>query len=207
MREYKKHNPICSKFPHMLHGGDYNPDQWAELPEIINEDMRLIPLANCNAMSINIFSWQTIEPREGEYDFSFLDSIMDRLHQIGAKAILATPSGAKPAWMSQAHPEILRVSPDRHRELHGRRHNHCYTSPYYRKKVHEMNTLLAERYKDHPALILCIYPMNTAVSVIVSCVRRRSENGLRENITMTLMNLTELIGRDSGVIHIQTGRR
>lgn len=154
MREYKKHNPICSKFPHMLHGGDYNPDQWAEFPEIINEDMRLIPLANCNAMSINIFSWQTIEPREGEYDFSFLDDIMDKLDSIGAKAILATPSGAKPAWMSQAHPEILRVSPDRHKELHGRRHNHCYTSPYYRKKVHEMNTLLAERYKNHPALIL-----------------------------------------------------
>lgn len=124
----KKFQPIGKNFPHMIHGGDYNPDQWLEMPEIINEDIRLIPIANCNAMSINIFSWATIEPEEGKYDFSFLDMIMDKLHSIGAKAVLATPSGARPAWMSQAHPEVLRVSETRVRNLHGERHNHCYTS-------------------------------------------------------------------------------
>lgn len=150
----KKFQPIGKNFPHMIHGGDYNPDQWLDMPEIINEDIRLIPIANCNAMSINIFSWATIEPEEGKYDFSFLDMIMDKLHSIGAKAVLATPSGARPAWMSQAHPEVLRVSETRVRNLHGDRHNHCYTSPYYRKKITELNTRLAERYKDHPALIM-----------------------------------------------------
>lgn len=150
----KKHDAICKNFPYMLHGGDYNPDQWLEFPEIINEDMRLIPLAHCNVMSINIFAWSTLEPKEGEYDFSYLDNIMDRLDKIGAKAILATPSGARPGWMSKNHPEVLRVDETRHRNLHGARHNHCYTSPYYRKKVYEMNKKLAERYKNHPALIL-----------------------------------------------------
>ena len=150
----KCYKPIIPGFPHMLHGGDYNPDQWADFPEIINEDMRLIPLAHCNAMSINIFSWTTLEKEEGVYDFSFLDDIMNRLDAIGAKAVLATPSGARPAWMSKAHPEVLRTNADRTKNLHGGRHNHCYTSPYYRKKVYEMNKRLAERYKDHPALIL-----------------------------------------------------
>ncbi len=150
----KEYEPLFQDFPHLLHGGDYNPDQWRDMPEIINEDFRMIPLANCNAMSINIFSWVMLEPSEGKYDFSFLDSIMDRLHSIGAKAVLATPSGAKPAWMSKAHPEILRTNSRREKELHGLRHNHCFTSPYYRKKVHEMNEKLAERYKDHPALLL-----------------------------------------------------
>ena len=126
----KKHDAICKNFPHMLHGGDYNPDQWLEFPEIINEDMRLIPLAHCNAMSINIFAWATLEPEEDKYDFSYLDDIMDRLDKIGAKAILATPSGARPGWMSKNHPEVLRVDETRHRNLHGARHNHCYTSPY-----------------------------------------------------------------------------
>ena len=150
----KKYEPLLKNFPHMLHGGDYNPDQWQNYSKIINEDMRLIPLAHCNAMSINIFSWTTLEPEEGAYNFSWLDDIMNRLDQHGIKAVLATPSGARPAWMSQAHPEVLRVNADRTRNLHGMRHNHCYTSPYYRMKVQEMNRRLAERYGKHPALIL-----------------------------------------------------
>ena len=150
----KKYEPLLKNFPHMLHGGDYNPDQWQNYSEIINEDMRLIPLAHCNAMSINIFSWTTLEPKEGVYNFSWLDDIMNRLDKHGIKAVLATPSGARPAWMSQAHPEVLRVNADRTRNLHGMRHNHCYTSPYYRMKVQEMNRRLAEHYGKHPALIL-----------------------------------------------------
>ena len=143
-----------TKFSHMIHGGDYNPDQWLDYPEIINEDMRLIPLAHCNTMTINIFSWTSLEPEEGVYDFSYLDNIVSRLGKAGINFILATPSGARPAWMSATHPEVLRVNADRTKNLHGVRHNHCYTSPYYRKKVYEMNTRLAERYKDSPSFLL-----------------------------------------------------
>ena len=150
----KKEEPIIKNFPYLLHGGDYNPDQWLDTPEIIDQDMRLMPLARCNAMSVGIFSWAQLEPEEGVYDFQFLDDIFDRLHRIGVKVILATPSGARPAWMSQKHPEVLRVNADRTKNLHGFRHNHCYTSPYYRQKTRQINALLAERYKDHPALAL-----------------------------------------------------
>lgn len=150
----KKFEPISKKYPHMLHGGDYNPDQWIDYPEIWDEDMRLIQLANCNAMSIGIFSWATLEPEEDVYDFSFLDEIMDRFLKNGTMAVLATPSGARPAWMSEKHPEVLRVNADRTKNLHGGRHNHCFTSPYYREKTQKINRLLAERYKNHPALIV-----------------------------------------------------
>ena len=44
-------------FKHFLHGGDYNPDQWyKKYPEVIEEDMRLFKLANCNSMSVGIFA-------------------------------------------------------------------------------------------------------------------------------------------------------
>ena len=150
----EKFKPIIEKYPHMLHGGDYNPDQWQKYPEILSEDVRLMKLANCNVMSVGIFAWSKLEPEEGKYDFSFLDETLDRLSKNGIKAIIATPSGAKPAWMSKNHPEILRVSEDRLKDLHGERHNHCYTSPYYRMKVQQMNRKLAERYKDHDALVM-----------------------------------------------------
>lgn len=48
-----------------LHGGDYNPDQWLHMPEIIDEDFRLMKLAHCQTFSINIFAWSKLEPKEG----------------------------------------------------------------------------------------------------------------------------------------------
>lgn len=147
-----RYPPISPKCPHFLHGADYNPDQWPE--EVWTEDMRLMKLAHCNAMSVGIFAWARLEPAEGQFDFAWLDQIMDLLADNGAYAVLATPSGARPAWMSQKYPEVLRVRPDRGRNLHGRRHNHCFTSPVYREKTRLVNTKLAERYKNHPALLV-----------------------------------------------------
>lgn len=146
--------PINPKCPHLLHGGDYNPDQWKRTPEVWDDDMRLMKLAGCNAMTVGIFSWTGLEPEEGKYNFAWLDVIMDKLADSGAFAVLATPSGAKPAWMAQKYPEILRVNNTRQRQLWGGRHNHCNTSPKYREKVRGMNTALAQRYKDHPALLV-----------------------------------------------------
>jgi beta-galactosidase len=144
--------PIHSRFPHFLHGGDYNPDQWPEA--IWQEDVRLMKLANCNAMSVGIFAWTRLEPEEGKFDFSWLDRVMDMLAENGAYAVLATPSGARPAWLSAKYPEVLRVNADRQRILHGERHNHCMTSPIYREKVQTINRKLAERYQNHPALLV-----------------------------------------------------
>ena len=152
----KKYPPIIPQMPHMLHGGDYNPDQWRAMKDTIwKEDMRLAKLAGCNAMSIGIFSWVALEPEEGRYDFSWMDEVMDMLAENGMVAVLATPSGARPAWMSQKYPEVLRVQENRVRNLHGGRHNHCLTSPVYREKVTAINTALAQRYKYHPALGMC----------------------------------------------------
>ena len=150
----KKYPPISSKCPHILHGADYNPDQWLDQPQILKDDLRLMKLANCNAMSVGIFSWTELEPAEGKFSFGWLDRIMDNLAANGVYAVLATPSGARPAWMSQKYPEILRVASDGIRNRQGERHNHCFTSPIYREKVRIINTKLAQRYKDHPALIL-----------------------------------------------------
>lgn len=147
-----RYPPISSKAPVFLHGGDYNPDQWP--PEVWEQDLRLMKLARCNTMTLGVFSWARLEPSEGQYEFGWLDAIMDRLHHNGVWAILATPSGARPAWMSQKYPEVLKVRTDRVRILHGERHNHCLTSPVYRDKCRAINQKLAERYRDHPALLM-----------------------------------------------------
>ena len=150
----KRYPPINPKCPHFLHGGDYNPEQWLHMPEVLQEDLRLMKLAHCNVMSVGIFSWVALEPEEGKFTFEWLDRVMDGLAKNGVFVVLATPSGARPAWMSQKYPEVLRVHADRRRILHGARHNHCYTSPIYREKTALINRKLAERYKKHPALLV-----------------------------------------------------
>ena len=139
-------------FPKLLHGGDYNPDQWLHLPEVIDEDFRLMKLAGCNTFSLGIFAWTSYEREEGVFDFSWLDRMMDRMATANNRVILATPSGAKPAWLALKYPEVRRVGRSGQRETLGGRHNHCMSSPVYRQKVAEVNARLAERYAAHAAL-------------------------------------------------------
>lgn len=146
--------PATPKFPHMLHGGDYNPEQWLDQPEVLEEDIRLFRKAHINCVSLGIFSWAKLEPEEGVYDFDWLDEIIDRLYANGIYTVLATPSGARPQWLAQKYPEVLRVRPDGLRNFYGHRQNHCYTSPLYREKVTQIDTRLAEHYANHPAVIL-----------------------------------------------------
>lgn len=146
--------PATPKFPHMLHGGDYNPEQWLDQPEVLEEDIRLFRKAHINCVSLGIFSWAKLEPEEGVYDFGWLDEIIDRLYANGIYTVLATLSGARPQWLAQKYPEVLRVRPDGLRNFYGHRQNHCYTSPLYREKVTQIDTRLAEHYANHPAVIL-----------------------------------------------------
>lgn len=148
----KKFPPLIKNYPVILHGGDYNPDQWLDRPGIIDADFRLMEESGCNTFSIGIFSWSALEPADGEFCFDWLDRIMDRLAEHDFRAMLATPSGAMPAWLALSSPEIRRVDERGHRADYRGRHNHCWSSPVYREKVARIDRLLAKRYGSHPAL-------------------------------------------------------
>jgi beta-galactosidase len=138
----------------LWHGGDYNPEQWLETPEVLEEDVRLMQAAGINEATLGVFSWSMLEPEEGRFEFGWLDDVMDRLARHDIEVTLATPSGARPAWLAQRYPEVLRVTADRRRRLYGERHNHCPTAPAYRTLTQRINRKLAERYGGHAALKL-----------------------------------------------------
>lgn len=138
----------------ILHGGDYNPDQWLDYPNILQNDLRMMSNASANTFSLGIFAWSSLEPTEGKFTFEWLDNIMDNVYSIGGNVILATPSGARPSWMSEKYPEVLRTNSKREKMLHGGRHNHCFSSLIYREKVRIINKKLVDRYANHPALLM-----------------------------------------------------
>jgi beta-galactosidase len=139
-------------FPHMIYGGDYNPDQWPE--EIWQEDARLMREANVNLVSLGIFSWSKLEPRPDEYDFDWLDRLMDLLHDHGISVNLATPTASPPAWLVHKHPEILPITADGTTLWHGSRRHYCPHHPVYHEHVVRLVHKLAERYANHPALAM-----------------------------------------------------
>ncbi|WP_158163571.1 beta-galactosidase, partial [Companilactobacillus kimchii] len=123
-------------------------------PEVLKQDLELMKRAQINTVTLDTFSWASIEPREGEYHFEWLDKIFDDIYQMGGHVILATPSGGRPQWMSQKYPEVNQVDEYGRRHRHGFRQNHCYSSPVYRRETRQINTILAKRYGKHPALLM-----------------------------------------------------
>src|SRR5690606_7134491 len=95
-----------------------------------------------------------LQPDEDTFTFEWLDQIIDGLHATGIKVILATPSAAQPAWVSQKYPDVLRANESGRRNPHGNRVNYCPNSPDYRRLSGQMARKLAERYGNHPALML-----------------------------------------------------
>ncbi len=144
--------PVSRRLPHFLHGGDYNPEQWP--PEVWDEDMRLMKLANVNVATVGVFSWVSLQPAPDRWTFGWLDTIMDKLAENDLHAALATPSAAHPAWLSQRHPEVLRSDARGRRRHHGNRVNYCPSSRVYRRACATVARRLAGRYADHPALLM-----------------------------------------------------
>ncbi|WP_310602166.1 beta-galactosidase [Anaerosporobacter sp.] len=140
-------------FPELFYGGDYNPEQWLDNPEILEKDIAYMKEAHINVVSLGIFAWSALEPEEGNFTFDWMEERIDTLYKNGISVFLSTPSGGRPKWMADKYQEVLRVDSSRHRDLYGLRHNHCYTSPVYREKVRRINQELAKRFGNHPAVL------------------------------------------------------
>ena len=59
----------------------------------IREDIENMRRARFNVVRMAEFCWCLMEPREGVYDFDWLEEIVDRLGQNGIYTVLCTPAG------------------------------------------------------------------------------------------------------------------
>ncbi|GAB3140394.1 beta-galactosidase [Microbispora hainanensis] len=136
----------------LAYGGDYNPEQWPE--EVWREDVRLMREAGVTLVTVGVFNWGLIEPREGEYDFSRLDRILDLLHSAGVYADLATPTSSPPTWFRRRYPGSRLVDREGHVLGGGSRHSFCPSSPDYAAASERVVAALAARYAAHPAVAM-----------------------------------------------------
>ena len=134
----------------LWYGGDYNPEQWPR--EVWDDDVRLMRRAGVTVATVGVFSWSKLEPSDGVFDLAWLDELMDLLHANGVRVDLATATASPPAWLAQAHPEMLPVTADGVRLGFGSRQHYNPSSAVYRRYAARLVRVLAERYGSHPAL-------------------------------------------------------
>lgn len=136
----------------LAYGGDYNPEQWPR--ETWDEDVRLMREAGVNLVSVGIFSWAMLEPKEGLYDFAWMDELLDLLHANGIAVDLGTPSVSPPAWFFAAYPDARVTDKNGTVMGFGSRGMASHASPEYREAIARMAGELAKRYGAHPAVVL-----------------------------------------------------
>src|ERR1700690_1163700 len=114
----------------LVFGGDYSPEQWDE--SVWHDDVALMRDAGVNLVNLGIFTWSLVEPTQGHYDFTVLDTVIDLLHANEIKVDLATPTASPPAWLVHQHPQMLPVTVEGQRLGLGARESFCPSSPHYR---------------------------------------------------------------------------
>ncbi|MFF1573335.1 beta-galactosidase [Leifsonia sp. NPDC058292] len=133
-------------------GGDYSPEQWPR--ETVLEDMALMREAGVNLVTLGVFSWVVHEPRDGQFDFTWIDGMLDLLHENGIRVDLATPTAAVPMWLHRLHPEILPQDETGVPLAPGGRLGWCPSSPVFREFAVRIVDELAAHVACHPAIAM-----------------------------------------------------
>lgn len=149
--EYRWPKTMAGEEAKLLFGGDYNPDQWPEA--VWEEDVRLMKKAKVNVVTVAVFAWANLEPEDGIYTFEWLDRVLDKLYEGGIAVDLATATATPPRWLTSAHPEILPRNKQGEVLWPGSRQQWRPTSEVFRRYALRLAEKMAERYKNHPALV------------------------------------------------------
>ncbi len=135
----------------MYYGADYYPEHWPE--ERWAQDAQMMREAGFNVVRMAEFAWTRMEPREGEFNFGWLDDAIALMAEHGIESVLGTPTAAPPAWIMDAYPEAALVTEDGRVMTYGSRRNYCPSSGVYRVHSQRIVAAMAEHYADNPHVI------------------------------------------------------
>ncbi len=136
---------------HLTLGVCYYPEHWDS--SLWAGDLDRMLAMGIEVVRVFEFAWNMVEPTEGCFDFAYFDSFLQLAAEKGMRVILCTPTATPPAWLTEAHPEVLNADVGGALMHHGHRRHYNYTSPVYHEYTRRIVTALAERYGQHPAVI------------------------------------------------------
>lgn len=118
----------------------------------VEKDMEMMEKAGMNVIRIAESTWSTLEPKEGVYDFTHIDKMLDAAARHHISVIVGTPTYAVPTWLVKKYPDILAITQNG-RERYGHRQNMDITNPDYLSHAERVIRVLMEHVKDVPHVI------------------------------------------------------
>jgi len=137
--------------PALYLGAAWYPEQWPE--SRWDADLALMEQAHIRFVRITEFAWSTMEPTEGNFEWTWLDHAIDAAAKHHIAVVLGTPSATPPAWLTQKYPETLRFESDGKQDEHGNRQQGSFVSPKYRELCRDIAERMAKRYGHNPNVI------------------------------------------------------
>ncbi len=134
----------------VIFGAAYYPEY---IPyDRIEKDISLMKAAGMNTVRIAESTWSTEEPREGVFDFSYVDAVLSALERHGMKAIVGTPTYAVPAWLVRQVPDVMVMRKDGSRVPYGARQSMDILHPAFRFYAERIIRKLVSHVAQHPAV-------------------------------------------------------
>lgn len=138
------------KTKHLLFGAAYYSEY---LPyDRVDEDMKMMADAGMNTIRIAESTWSTLEPHDGEFDFTHIDKMLTAAGKYGLQVIIGTPTYAIPTWLNKKYPDILAVTHEGP-GIYGHRQNMDITHPGYLYHCERIIRTLLEHVSSHPQVI------------------------------------------------------
>ncbi len=132
-------------------GVDYYPEHWDE--SLWQVDVDFMAKTGVKVVRLAEFAWSKLEPKEGEFDFTWLDRIIAMLTEKGIEIVLCTPTNCPPLWFYEKYPEAVQVGADGNRISIGIRGHRCYRNPALREHAAIIIDKMVCRYRDNPNVI------------------------------------------------------
>lgn len=155
------------QMPTVLYGVAYYPEYMPH--DRLDQDVEMMQKAGITVVRVGESTWSSWEPRDGDFQFAWMQRVLDRLHQAGIKVILGTPTYSIPTWLYKEHPEIVvthngtapplsdpydpTYPPALTPGYYGPRQNYDFLNPYFRQHAERVIREIVSHFKDHPAVI------------------------------------------------------
>ena len=141
--------------PTILYGAAYyNEYMPADLqPGRLEKDVALMQQAGISVVRMGESTWSLWELADDQFDYAWMDRIVDAMGKAHIKVILGTPTYSIPAWMAKAHPDMLARPLGGAQVGYGMRQNMNTDDPNYRRYAERLIVNLVAHYKDNPTVI------------------------------------------------------
>lgn len=124
-------------------GVAYYPEDWEEAEW--DRDIQRMKEVGVTVVRIGEFAWHKMEPKPGEFDFSWMHRIVDRLGSVGIAVMLGTPTATPPRWLSRMYPDVMQLT-EGGRQQHGGRRHCCSNNSHYREYSRRIVTEMAKEF-------------------------------------------------------------